>query len=68
MTVDSPLWRALRRIRDAEIPAADRELLRPAFAALDGGVVIHVPPRSQIAICASLAGCSVRCGASFLTT
>jgi hypothetical protein len=45
VTVDSPLWRALRRIRDAEIPAADRELLRPAFAALDGGVVIHVPDR-----------------------
>lgn len=45
MTVDSPLWRALRRLRDAEIPAIDRELLRPAFAALDGGVVIHVPDR-----------------------
>lgn len=45
MTVDSPLWRALRRIRDAEIPAADRELLRPAFAALDGGQVLHLPER-----------------------
>lgn len=43
MTVESPLWRALRRIRDAEIPAADREMLRPAFAALDGGNVIHLP-------------------------
>lgn len=45
MTVDSPLWRALRRIRDAEIPAVDRELLRPAFAALDGGQVLHLPER-----------------------
>lgn len=45
MTVDSPLWRALRRIRDAEIPAVDRELLRPAFAALDGGQVLRLPER-----------------------
>lgn len=45
MTVDSPLWRALRRIRDAELPAVDRELLRPAFAALDGGQVLHLPDR-----------------------
>lgn len=45
MTVDSPLWRALRRIRDAELPAVDRELLRPAFAALDGGQVLHLPER-----------------------
>lgn len=43
MTVDSPLWRALRRIREADIPAVDREMLRPAFAALDGGCVIHLP-------------------------
>lgn len=43
MTVDSPLWRALRRLRDAQIPAVDRELLRPAFAALDGGQIIHLP-------------------------
>lgn len=45
MTVDSPLWRALRRLRDADIPTTDREMLKPAFAALDGGVVIHVPEK-----------------------
>lgn len=45
MTVESPLYQALRRIRDAQIPPADREMLRPAFAALDGGQVIHLPDR-----------------------
>lgn len=45
MTVESPLYQALRRIRDAQIPDADREMLRPAFAALDGGQVIHLPDR-----------------------
>lgn len=45
MTVESPIYQALRRIRDAQIPAADREMLRPAFAALDGGQVIHLPDR-----------------------
>lgn len=45
MTVDSPLYQALRRLRDAQIPAVDREVLRPAFAALDGGQVIHLPER-----------------------
>lgn len=45
MTVESPLYQALRRIRDEQIPAIDRELLRPAFAALDGGQVIHLPER-----------------------
>lgn len=45
MTVESPIYQALRRIRDAQIPAAYREMLRPAFAALDGGQVIHLPDR-----------------------
>ena len=45
MTVNSPLYEALRRIREAQIPAADREMLRPAFSALDGGQVIHLPER-----------------------
>ncbi|KKJ05656.1 hypothetical protein [Burkholderia gladioli] len=45
MTVDSPLYRMVRAIRDADMSAVDRELLRPAFAALDGGPVIHLPER-----------------------
>ncbi|RQS22435.1 hypothetical protein [Burkholderia sp. Bp8995] len=45
MTVNSPLFRMLRDIRDADMSAIDRELLRPAFAALDGGPVIPLPVR-----------------------
>lgn len=45
MTVDSPLWKLLAKIRDADLKPVDRELLRPAFAALDGGQVIAVPDR-----------------------
>jgi hypothetical protein len=45
VTVESPLYQALRRIRDAQMSAADREMLRPAFAALDGAPVISLPAR-----------------------
>ncbi|AIV66652.1 Uncharacterised protein [Burkholderia pseudomallei] len=45
MTVDSPIFRMLREIRDADMTLIDRELLRPAFAALDGGPVIPLPDR-----------------------
>lgn len=45
MTVDSPIFRMLREIRDADMTPIDRELLRAAFAALDGGPVIPLPDR-----------------------
>lgn len=45
MTVQSPLWKMLAAIRHADMSVVDRELLRPAFAALDGGEVIHLPER-----------------------
>lgn len=45
MTVTSPLFQMLREIRDAEMSNVDRELLRPAFAALDGAPVIPLPER-----------------------
>ncbi|KGW43992.1 hypothetical protein Y597_5847 [Burkholderia pseudomallei MSHR1000] len=45
MTVDSPIFRMLRAIRDADMTPIDRELLRPAFAALDGGPIIPLPDR-----------------------
>ncbi|WP_229657168.1 hypothetical protein [Burkholderia pseudomallei] len=35
----------LRAIRDADMTPIDRELLRPAFAALDGGPIIPLPDR-----------------------
>lgn len=43
MTVTSPLYEALRRIRDAQIPAADREMLRPAIVAMEAGQVMRLP-------------------------
>jgi hypothetical protein len=45
MTVDSPLWKALRRISDHAdtLTPFDRELLRPAFAALDGAQAMRLP-------------------------
>jgi hypothetical protein len=45
MTVEQHLWQALRQIRSADLSPVDRELLRPAFAALDGGQVIAIPDR-----------------------
>jgi hypothetical protein len=38
------LWRAVSRIRNAELSPIDRELLRPVFASFDVGEVRHVPP------------------------
>lgn len=43
MTVDSPIWKMLAHIRHAELKPIDRELLRPAFTALDDGKVMAVP-------------------------
>lgn len=43
MTVNSPLYQLLKAIRHANMSATDRELLRPAFAALEGGEVMHLP-------------------------
>lgn len=45
MTVEQQLWQALKRIRNADLSPIDRELLRPAFAAFDGGQVIAIPER-----------------------
>jgi hypothetical protein len=45
MTTTDPIWQALHRIRNAQLAPADRELLRPAFAALDGASVIALPER-----------------------
>ncbi len=43
MTTDEPIFRALRRLEHADIPSADREILRPAFAALNGGQPLALP-------------------------
>lgn len=45
MTIEQALWRDLNLIRHADLNPVDRELLRPAFAALDGGQVIALPER-----------------------
>lgn len=46
MTVDNPLRQMLAAIQHADMPAKDREILRPAFAALnDNAEVIHLPER-----------------------
>lgn len=45
MTATEALYAALKRIREADLSPVDRELLRPAFAALDGASVIAVPER-----------------------
>lgn len=45
MTAEQTLWQALHRIRHTELSPIDRELLRPAFAALDGAQEIAVPER-----------------------
>jgi hypothetical protein len=45
MTASNDLWQQLNQIRHATLSQVDRELLRPAFAALDGGQVIAVPER-----------------------
>ena len=47
MTIDSPLWQALKRIsaNTEKLAAIDREMLRPALHALEGGQVMHLPDR-----------------------
>lgn len=37
------LWKALRRLEHADLNERDRNLLRPAFAALHGAQAISVP-------------------------
>jgi hypothetical protein len=45
VTVDSPPWKALRRISAHidKLKPIDRELLRPALHALEGGEVMALP-------------------------
>ncbi|AOJ62448.1 hypothetical protein WJ32_08245 [Burkholderia ubonensis] len=38
-----PLWRALKRLEHAELSENDRNLLRPAFAAMRGARAIRIP-------------------------
>ncbi|MCO8321926.1 hypothetical protein ABEG10_08435 [Burkholderia cenocepacia] len=38
-----PLWRALARIEHAELREDDRNLLRPAFAAMHGSHAMRLP-------------------------
>jgi hypothetical protein len=45
VTVDQHLWQQLNQIRHAPLSKPDQEILRPAFAALDGGQVIAIPDR-----------------------
>lgn len=45
MTATNDLWRLVARIRHTDLSPVDRELLRPTFAAFDGGQTIAVPNR-----------------------
>ncbi len=45
MTLSNDLWRLVAVIRNAELSPIDREMLRPTFAAFDGGQTIAVPGR-----------------------
>jgi hypothetical protein len=45
MTGTNDLWRLVAQIREADLQPVDRELLRPTFAAFDGGQTIAVPNR-----------------------
>ncbi|MBR8248642.1 hypothetical protein [Burkholderia cenocepacia] len=38
-----PLWRALKRLEHAELSDVDRNLLRPAFAAMHGSQAMRIP-------------------------
>ncbi|PFH29089.1 hypothetical protein [Burkholderia sp. JKS000303] len=40
-----PLWRALKRLEHAELSDDDRNLLRPAFAAMNGSHAMKIPER-----------------------
>lgn len=39
------LWEALRRLESADLSDVDRNLLRPAFAALHGAQAMRLPER-----------------------
>nr|ABY40553.1 hypothetical protein 4.4 [Burkholderia phage Bups phi1] len=41
--MQDPLWRALKRLEHAELSDDDRNLLRPAFAALHGSQALRIP-------------------------
>lgn len=43
MTVETPIWVALKRLERADLTERDRNLLRPAFAAMHGSGAIRVP-------------------------
>jgi hypothetical protein len=43
MTGTNDLWRLVSRIRNADMSASDREVLRPVFASFDNGEVRAVP-------------------------
>ncbi|MDR5813362.1 hypothetical protein QCE62_07115 [Caballeronia sp. LZ033] len=45
MTTTEPIYEALKRLEHADLPQVDREMLRPAFAALHGGVALALPER-----------------------
>ncbi|WP_207000651.1 hypothetical protein [Trinickia mobilis] len=45
MTTQEPLWKALRRLEHAHLSDFDRNLLRPAFAALHGSEAMKLPER-----------------------
>jgi hypothetical protein len=45
VTTTEPLFEALKRLEHANIPPTDREILKPAFAALHGGQAIALPDR-----------------------
>lgn len=45
MTLSNDLWRIVAQIREADLQPVDRELLRPTFAAFDGGQTIAVSNR-----------------------
>ncbi|VWB97475.1 hypothetical protein [Burkholderia lata] len=40
-----PLWRALTRLEHAELNDNERNLLRPAFAALHGSHAMRIPEK-----------------------
>ncbi|WP_321789351.1 hypothetical protein [Burkholderia pyrrocinia] len=42
-STQDPLWRALKRLEHAELSDNDRNLLRPAFAALHGSHAMRIP-------------------------
>jgi len=62
MTTNEPLFEALKRLEHADIPPTDREILRPAFAALHGGQAIALPDRvvQRIRALAAQLGCTAR--------